>query len=103
MDAQTVLDSYLTCIGKYADFTGIGKRIEFWPFCLVNFLISLVLSKLLPLLGTIFGLALLIPSLAAGARRLHDIQKTGWLQLLWLVPVLGWIAMIYLLAQPSRN
>jgi len=103
MDAQTMLNSYITCITKYADFSGIGKRIEYWPFFLVNFLIGFVLSFLLPLLSTIYGLLLLIPSLAAGARRLHDTQKSGWFQLLWLVPFVGWIVVLYLLAQPSRT
>ena len=103
MDTQTFLNSYVTCIRKYADFAGIGKRIEFWPFFLINLLINLVLSVLLPLIGTIYSLAMLVPSLAAGARRLHDIGKSGWLQLIWLIPVLGWVAMIYLLAQPSRT
>jgi len=39
--------------------------------------------------------------LAVGARRLHDTNKSGWFQLIWIIPILGWIAMIYLLVQPS--
>jgi len=40
-----------------------------------------------------------LPSLAVGARRLHDINKSGWFQLIWFIPILGWIYMIYLLVQ----
>jgi len=103
MDAQTFLDSYVTCIKKYSDFAGIAKRQEFWSFVLVNFLISVGLSFLWRFLGSIYGLAVLVPSLAAGARRLHDIGKSGWWQLLVLIPLVGWIYVIYLLAQPSRD
>ena len=103
MDVQMIIGSYATCIGKYADFTGIAKRAEFWPFCLVNAVINMVITPFVPLLGSIFCLAIALPSMASTARRLHDIQKTGWLQLLWLVPIVGWIVMIYLLVQPSRT
>ena len=39
-------------------------------------------------------LAVLVPSLALGARRLHDINRTGWWQLLWFVLLIGWIVLI---------
>lgn len=53
-------------------------------------------------LGALFSLAVLVPSLAAGSRRLHDTGKSGWLQLLGLIPVVGWIVLIYLTAQPGQ-
>ncbi len=53
-------------------------------------------------LSLLFSLAVLLPSLAVGTRRLHDINKSGWLQLLWLIPILGWIFLIYLLAQEGN-
>jgi uncharacterized membrane protein YhaH (DUF805 family) len=37
----------------------------------------------------------MLPSLAVGARRLHDIDKSGWFQLLYLIPVIGWIIVVY--------
>ena len=46
------------------------------------------------LLGQLFELALLVPSLALGARRLHDINRTGWWLLLIFVVVIGWIVLI---------
>jgi uncharacterized membrane protein YhaH (DUF805 family) len=46
---------------------------------------------------------MLVPSLAVGARRLHDIGKSGWLQLLGLIPIIGWILLIYWAAQPGET
>ena len=46
------------------------------------------------LLSGVFRLAILIPSFALGARRLHDINRSGWWQLLWLVLLIGWIILI---------
>ena len=54
-----------------------------------------------PLLQIVVGLGLLIPGLAVGARRLHDIGKSGWLQLIWIVPLIGWAVMIYWMVQPT--
>ena len=91
-----------TCFKKYGDFDGRAARPEFWWFALALFVASVILNAVLPALGWIFTLATLVPSLSAGARRLHDTGKTGWLQLLWLIPVLGWAVVIYLLAQPGE-
>ena len=98
---MTFGDSIKTCFSKYADFNGRASRSEFWWFALFNFLVSLVLGFIFPLLSSVYSLAVLLPSLAVGARRLHDINKTGWLQLIWLIPVLGWILLIYWAVQPS--
>lgn len=93
----------LRCLrDKYADFSGRASRPEFWWFALASFLVALVLNLLhLGIIGLLVNLALLVPSLAVGARRLHDIGKSGWLQLLVLVPVLGLLVLIYWFAQPS--
>jgi uncharacterized membrane protein YhaH (DUF805 family) len=50
------------------------------------------------LLANIWSLATLLPSLAVGARRLHDIDRTGWWQLIWFIPVIGWIVLIVFFA-----
>jgi uncharacterized membrane protein YhaH (DUF805 family) len=63
----------------------------------------LVLGLIHNTLGDIGGLLLLLPALAVGARRLHDIGKTGWLMLLWLIPVIGWIVLIYWAVQPTQS
>ena len=43
----------------------------------------------------------MLPSLSVGTRRLHDMNKSGWMQLLWLIPIFGWVYLIYVLAQPG--
>ena len=100
---------YLDPITKhYFDFQGVTGRRAFWMFVLFNFVISIVLSAVLAVvhlqaLGFLYSLALLLPGLGLGVRRLHDIGKSGWWLLASLVPVLGWIYVIYLYCQPSTT
>ena len=94
-------DSIKLCFNKFADFTGRAKRPEYWWFALFCFLGALLLEVAGSYISWAFSLATLVPSLAVGARRLHDMNKSGWMQLIWIVPILGWIYMIYLLAQPG--
>jgi len=51
----------------------------------------------------VFSLGTLLPSLSVGARRLHDTNRSGWLQLLWIVPVIGWIVAIVFLVQEGAS
>ncbi|MEO7392120.1 MAG: DUF805 domain-containing protein [Ramlibacter sp.] len=90
-----------TCLRKYVDFSGRAVRPEFWWFVLFNLIVSIVSSMLGQWINMLASLALLLPALAVGARRLHDIGKSGWWQLLGLIPVIGWIILIYWCAQPS--
>lgn len=95
-------ESIKTCFSKYTDFEGRAKRPEFWWFVLFTLIASLILGVISDALSGIFSLLVLLPSLAVGARRLHDIGKSGWWQLLWLIPVIGWIVLIYWCAQDSQ-
>jgi uncharacterized membrane protein YhaH (DUF805 family) len=99
---MTFQESIKLCFQKYADFSGRAKRPEFWWFVLFTFLASMILGVVSSMLAGMFSLAVLIPSLAVGARRLHDIGRSGWWQLIWLVPVIGWIIMIYWFVQESN-
>ena len=96
-------DSIKVCFTKYADFTGRASRPEFWWFALFNFIVSAALSIISQGLSSVYSLATLLPSLAVGARRLHETNRSGWWQLLWLVPVIGWIVLIIFLAQPAQT
>lgn len=99
---------YLTVIKEhYADFKGRARRQEFWMFMLVNWVIAVVLGIVgnllhFGLLGSIYSLAVLVPTLGVGVRRLHDMGKSGWWYLICLVPVLGAIYLIYLWCQDSQ-
>jgi uncharacterized membrane protein YhaH (DUF805 family) len=92
---------YLDVLKKYAEFNGRAGRQEFWMFALINFIISVVLSAIRPL-GYLYSLAVLTPCLAVGARRLHDIGRSGWFQLLVLIPLIGPIVLIVFAAQDSQ-
>lgn len=99
---MTFTESISTCFSKYATFDGTASRSEYWWFFLFLVLTGLVLSMASDTVAAIFNLATIIPSLAAGARRLHDTDRSGWWQLLLLIPIIGWIAVIVLLAQESK-
>lgn len=93
------MEWYLKVLRQYADFTGRARRMEYWMFALINFIIVLVLNVLdgalrIGVLGLLYSLAVLLPSLAVSVRRLHDIGRTGWWLLLVLIPVIGWIVLI---------
>lgn len=104
-------DAVRSVLSQYATFTGRARRSEFWFFVLFTFLVSLVagiIDQVLNtdnayggLVSTLASLALLVPSLAVGARRLHDTGRSGWLQLLALIPLIGIIVLIVWWCQDS--
>ena len=92
MDFQT---SIKTCFNKYADFSGRALRSELWWFVLFGFLGGIITTIIdIMILGysvesygplnLIFSVALILPSISVTARRLHDINKSGWWQLIEL-------------------
>ncbi len=97
---------YLAVLKKFAEFSGRARRKEYWMFVLINLIISLVLTGLdvalnIGLLSGLYSLAILVPSLAVGVRRLHDINKSGWSLLIGLIPLVGFIILILWLAKDS--
>ena len=98
---------YLKVLKQYADFNGRARRQEYWMFVLFNIIVSIVASVLDSILGTwgaiagLYGLAILIPGLAVGVRRLHDIGKSGWMLLIALIPIIGAIWLIILFVGDS--
>jgi uncharacterized membrane protein YhaH (DUF805 family) len=100
---MTFSESIKVCFSKYADFNGRASKTEYWWFFLFLILASLIVSYISPTLSAIFSLATLLPSVAAACRRLHDSDRSGWLQLLLLIPILGWIALVYFLIQDPQE
>ena len=98
---MSFVDAIKLCFSKFADFNGRAKRPEFWWFALFCFVVAILLEFVSSYVSWAFSLATLVPSIAVGSRRLHDMNKSGWMQLIWLIPILGWIYMIYVLAQPG--
>jgi uncharacterized membrane protein YhaH (DUF805 family) len=108
MDFQTAVR---TCLQKYVDFNGTAKRPEFWWWVLFIVLGGLVLSAVdrilfgsdRDVLGAVFSLATLLPTLAVGARRLHDVGRSAWWLLLGLIPIIGQLILLYWYVQPSKT
>jgi uncharacterized membrane protein YhaH (DUF805 family) len=109
-----MLEAIKICFSKYAKFGGRARRAEFWWFTLFLFLASIgatfVDTAILGFgmvefgpLSSIVSLALLLPAYAVGARRLHDIDRSGWWQLLIVVPIIGLIVLIVWWATPGER
>ncbi len=98
MDA--IIEYYKKYWSNYVNFKGRARRSEFWYPELCNAVISAVLAiltkvvSLLGILGGIFSLAVLLPSLSVMVRRLHDVGKSGWWVLVSLVPLVGGILLL---------
>lgn len=93
---------------NYANFSGRARRAEYWYYTLFYILIYIGLTILDLILAAnnipgffalLFSLALFIPSIAVGARRLHDTGRTGWWQLIGLVPFIGGIVLLIFFVQ----
>lgn len=100
---MTFGESIQTCFSKYADFTGRASRSEYWWWFLFVFLATMAASVVNDKISALFSIAVLLPGLAVGTRRLHDIDKSGWFQLLFLIPLIGWIILIYWATQEGKE
>jgi uncharacterized membrane protein YhaH (DUF805 family) len=112
---NTMLVSYFGVLKKFSVFTGRAGRREFWMFVLANLAVGVVLIIFgrIPFLGIIFtivavlySLAVLVPGIAVGIRRLHDTNRSGFFLLLALIPAVGAIVVLVLCAMegtPGEN
>jgi uncharacterized membrane protein YhaH (DUF805 family) len=100
---------------KYADFSGRAPRAEYWWFYLlviIGYVVTSILDSILGLgqmvgpygvIMCLFALAMLVPSIAAGVRRLHDTDRSGWWLLIGLVPLVGAIVLIVFFVTQGTN
>jgi uncharacterized membrane protein YhaH (DUF805 family) len=108
---MTFSEAVRTCFRKYADFTGRASRPEYWWFFLSYVLLyfaALIVDAAIgsPFFVLLVGLGYFLPMLAAGVRRLHDTGRSGWWLLVSLVPIVGGIILLVLLAsagEPGPN
>lgn len=106
-------ESVKTCFQKYVTFKGRARRSEYWWFCLLNFIVSIVTLVLdyqmdtinievgLGALSGLYTLIVFLPGLAVSVRRLHDTGHSGWLYLLIIIPILGSLFLLYFFVSDS--
>ncbi|MCU0507004.1 MAG: LuxR C-terminal-related transcriptional regulator [Anaerolineae bacterium] len=99
--AMTFGRSIRVCLTKYAEFTGRASRPEFWWFALFVTLVVAALTYISEVLASVFLIAVLLPLLAAGSRRLNDAGHSPWWLLFLLAPVGGLVLLVILWALPS--
>lgn len=70
---------YFKAFENYANFNGRARRREYWYFMLFTTLVQLFLTLIdKSFFANIYVLAVFLPSLAVGVRRMHDVGKSGW-------------------------
>jgi len=102
------MEWYLSVLKNYVGFSGRARRKEYWMFFLFNIIVSIVLNVIgavimFPILGLIYSLAIILPSIAVAVRRLHDTGRSGWWLLLGLIPLIGTIILLIFLVQDSHD
>ena len=99
----------LVVLERYAKFDGRAGREEFWLFVLANIVIYIALLILAQISGIfialyfLYWLATIVPSLAVAIRRLHDTDKSGWLLLVGLIPLVGFIILLVFYIQEGTE
>lgn len=97
---------YIEVLKKYAVFSGRASRREYWWFMLFTTLVNIILMVVdaqmgsfndavgMGMLGGLYTLLVLLPSIGVQVRRLHDIDRSGWWLLMYLVPLVGFIVVL---------
>jgi len=103
------MEFFIGAYKQYADFQGRANRQKYWMFYLFYIIFYIALSVVDSFIGTggllggLFALGSFVPSIAIAARRLHDTNRSGWWQLIILIPLVGLIVLIVFLAQKGTS
>ncbi|WP_323100212.1 DUF805 domain-containing protein [Intrasporangium sp. YIM S08009] len=105
------MEWYTKVLQNYVGFSGRARRTEFWMFALFNAIIAGVLNVLWRVtdvgvfywLYVLYAVAVFLPSLAVGVRRLHDTNRSGWWILIGLIPIVGAIVLIVFYATEGNR
>ena len=104
------MDWYLNVLKNYFGFGGRARRKEYWMFILISVIISAILNVIqsvigmeIPALSLIYSLAVLLPSIAVGVRRLHDTERSGHRMWLMLIPVIVSIILLVFFCQNGTS
>jgi uncharacterized membrane protein YhaH (DUF805 family) len=90
-----------TCFRKFADINGRAQRSEYWWFFLFNLIVNIAGTTLFGdgLISVLITLALIVPAISVGVRRLHDTNRTGWWMLAFIIPLLGLVLALFWLTK----
>lgn len=106
---------YKKVLSQFADFKGRARRQEYWMFVLVNILFIIAAGIIDRVTGlanettgigpfySLYVLAVFIPSIAVAIRRLHDTGRSGWWLALVLIPIIGGVWLLYLMALEGQR
>ncbi|MBJ7539387.1 DUF805 domain-containing protein [Marinomonas transparens] len=103
------MDWYFDAWKRYAQFSGTASREAFWMFFLVNCLVSVgfvlldVFFHASWRMEALYSLLIFLPMLSLTVRRLHDTNLSAWWLLVVLIPVIGMLVLLILLALPSQS
>lgn len=90
------MNYYFKVLRNYATFSGRARRKEYWMFVLFHIIVTLLFSSIcermgVPELASLYTFAVLLPSIAVGVRRMHDVGKSGWFL---LIPIYNFILVV---------
>ncbi|UWR22678.1 DUF805 domain-containing protein [Sulfitobacter sp. S190] len=110
-DANSFTGALKDGFARFVDFRTRSSRPQFWWWCVWSIIISVgaaILDGSLGMfdsqpIGSLSSLVMLLPSLAVGVRRLHDIGRTGWWVLIALVPLIGFFVLLFFFVQKSED
>ncbi len=109
---------YIQVLKKYAVFKGRANRKEYWYFIFVNIIIVFIIGSIEGytkglnyvesynnpgIIVGLYSLAVLVPIIAVSVRRLHDINKNGWWELINLIPYIGGIILLIFMIQKGDS
>jgi len=96
------------CFTQYATTSGRAGRAEYWYWVLFDSIAGIATMAVDAMLGVnalsiLYDVAVFLPSIAVGVRRLHDIDRSGWWLMLSLVPILGWAVILIWACMPGTD
>jgi len=100
------VESIQTCYKKFFDFSGRASKSEYWWFQLYNaiiYVLTFVFQGDLTLLFSILIIVNIIPIWAAAVRRVHDSDKSGWMVLISVIPLIGLYVIVLLIQDGSKG
>ena len=110
---EEFFETFVSEIKRWSDYESRSSLRQYWSFTGVNIVISIILSvaggaggvlglgAILPIASGLFSLLMLVPSITVAIRRMHDIDKSGWYLLICLIPLVGWLVVLYFMFQPG--